>query len=84
MIAGLVAITPAAGYINGLGALRTGLIASILVWLSWNKLSKTRPFRAVDDALGVVHTHSLFMSLRMPDAVEALTSAGEFRHPQDS
>jgi hypothetical protein len=64
--------------------LRTGLIASILVWLSWNKLSKTRPFRAVDDALGVVHTHSLFMSLRMPDAVEALTSAGEFRHPQDS
>ena len=59
MIAGLVAITPAAGYINGLGALLTGLIASILVWLSWNKLSKTRPFRAVDDALGVVHTHGV-------------------------
>ncbi len=59
MIAGLVAITPAAGYINGLGALLTGLIASTLVWLSWNKLSKTRPFRAVNDALGVVHTHGV-------------------------
>jgi Amt family ammonium transporter len=59
MIAGLVAITPAAGYINGLGALLTGLIASTLVWLSWNKLSKTKPFRAVDDALGVVHTHGV-------------------------
>jgi Amt family ammonium transporter len=59
MITGLVAITPAAGYINGLGALLTGLIASILVWLSWNKLSKIKPFRTVDDALGVVHTHGV-------------------------
>jgi Amt family ammonium transporter len=59
MITGLVAITPAAGYINGLGALLTGLIASLLVWLSWNKLSKVKPFRTVDDALGVVHTHGV-------------------------
>ena len=59
MITGLVAITPAAGYVNGLGALLTGIIASTLVWLSWNKLSKVKPFRTVDDALGVVHTHGV-------------------------
>jgi ammonium transporter, Amt family len=59
MITGLVAITPAAGYINGLGALLTGIIAATLVWLSWNKLSKIKPFRAVDDALGIVHTHGV-------------------------
>ncbi|MGA9690459.1 MAG: ammonium transporter [Pseudonocardiaceae bacterium] len=59
MITGLVAITPAAGYVNGLGALLTGLIAAVLVWLSWNKLSKIKPFRTVDDALGVVHTHGV-------------------------
>jgi ammonium transporter, Amt family len=59
MITGLVAITPAAGYINGLGALLTGMIASTLVWLSWNKLSKVKPFSTVDDALGVVHTHGV-------------------------
>jgi ammonium transporter, Amt family len=59
MITGLVAITPAAGYINGFGALLTGIIASTLVWLSWNKLSKVKPFSKVDDALGVVHTHGV-------------------------
>ncbi len=59
MITGLVAITPAAGFVNGLGALLIGLIASTLVWLSWNRLSRTRLFRKVDDALGVVHTHGV-------------------------
>jgi Amt family ammonium transporter len=59
MITGLVAITPAAGYINSFGALLTGIIASTLVWLSWNKLSKVKPFSKVDDALGVVHTHGV-------------------------
>jgi Amt family ammonium transporter len=59
MITGLVAITPAAGYVNGLGALLIGLIASIAVWLSWNKLGKLRLFKKVDDALGVVHTHGV-------------------------
>jgi ammonium transporter, Amt family len=59
MIVGLVAITPAAGYVNGFGALLIGLITSAVVWLSWNKLSKTKPFRKVDDALGVVHTHGV-------------------------
>lgn len=59
MIVGLVAITPAAGYVDGFGALLIGLIPSVLVWLSWNKLSRLRPFSKVDDALGVVHTHGV-------------------------
>ncbi|HEY0805648.1 MAG TPA: hypothetical protein VGD84_11305, partial [Pseudonocardiaceae bacterium] len=59
MITGLVAITPAAGYVNGLGAIVIGVVASTLVWLSWNKLAKVGIFRKVDDALGVVHTHGV-------------------------
>jgi Amt family ammonium transporter len=59
MITGLVAITPAAGYVNGLGALLIGLIASTVVWLSWNKLGRLRLFKKVDDTLGVFHTHGV-------------------------
>jgi Amt family ammonium transporter len=59
MITGLVAITPAAGFVNGFGALLIGLIASILVWLSWNKLGKAKLFKRVDDTLGVFHTHGV-------------------------
>ena len=35
MIVGLVAITPAAGFVNGTGALLMGIIASTIVWFSW-------------------------------------------------
>jgi Amt family ammonium transporter len=59
MICGLVGITPAAGFVNGFGALLIGLITSAVVWLSWNKLAQTAPFRKVDDTLGVVHTHGI-------------------------
>jgi Amt family ammonium transporter len=59
MIVGLVAITPAAGYVNGVGAILIGLIASGIVWVSWNHLSKARLLRRVDDALGVFHTHGV-------------------------
>jgi Amt family ammonium transporter len=59
MIVGLVAITPAAGYVNGWGALCIGVITSSLVWLGFNKVSRFRPFSKVDDALGVVYTHGL-------------------------
>jgi ammonium transporter, Amt family len=59
MIAGLVAITPAAGYINGYSAFIIGIVAGVLPWLSMNKLGKTRVFRRVDDALGVFHTHGV-------------------------
>jgi Amt family ammonium transporter len=57
MIVGLVAITPAAGYVNGWGALCIGAIASSFVWFAFNELSRHRPFSKVDDALGVVYTH---------------------------
>src|SRR2546421_5336475 len=57
MIVGLVAITPAAGYVNGWGAIAIGIIASTIVYFALNYLSRARPFRRVDDTLGVVYTH---------------------------
>ncbi len=60
MIVGLVAITPAAGFVNGWGALLIGVVTSGIVWLSWNKAApRWRLFKRVDDALGVVHTHGV-------------------------
>jgi ammonium transporter, Amt family len=59
MITGLVAITPAAGFVNSFGAMIIGVVASCLVWMSWNWLGSTRLFKKVDDALGVVHTHGV-------------------------
>jgi Amt family ammonium transporter len=59
MIVGLVAITPAAGYVNGLGAMLIGLIASTIVWMAWNFLSRLPLFKRVDDSLGVVYTHGI-------------------------
>jgi Amt family ammonium transporter len=57
MIVGLVAITPAAGFVNGYGAIAIGAIASSIVYVAYNYLSHMRPFRNVDDTLGVVYTH---------------------------
>jgi Amt family ammonium transporter len=57
MITGLVAITPAAGYVNGWGALAIGVIGSTIVYFALNYVSRLRPFRKVDDTLGVVYTH---------------------------
>jgi Amt family ammonium transporter len=59
MIAGLVAITPAAGYINGAEAIVLGIVAGLIPWASWNWLGKTWLFRKVDDTLGVFHTHGV-------------------------
>jgi Amt family ammonium transporter len=59
MIAGLVAITPAAGYINGAEAIVLGIVAGIIPWASWNWLGKTWLFRKIDDTLGVFHTHGV-------------------------
>ena len=59
MLCGLVAITPSAGWVNGMGAIYVGLISSTVVWFAWNYLSKVRPFSKVDDALGVVYTHGI-------------------------
>ena len=57
MIAGLVAITPAAGYVNGWGAIIIGVCAGIVPWLAMNKLQKTKLMMKVDDTLSVFSTH---------------------------
>jgi Amt family ammonium transporter len=59
MIAGLVAITPGAGYVNGWGAIIIGIAAGIIPWLSMNRLQKTRFMMKVDDTLGVFSTHGI-------------------------
>ncbi len=59
LIVGLVVITPAAGFVDGVGALLMSFIGSTVVWFSFNKLSQTRLFQKVDDAMGVVHTHGV-------------------------
>src|SRR6202007_1222970 len=59
MIAGLVAITPGAGYVDGLGAISIGVIAGIIPWLAMNKLQKTSFMMKVDDTLSVFSTHGV-------------------------
>jgi Amt family ammonium transporter len=59
MICGLVAITPAAGYVNGYGAIIIGVAAAVIPWLTMNKLSGVGIFKRVDDTLGVIHTHAI-------------------------
>ncbi|HVB77635.1 MAG TPA: ammonium transporter, partial [Candidatus Nitrosotalea sp.] len=57
MIAGLVAITPAAGYVDGYGALAIGIAAGAIPFFSFNYLVRIKPFSLIDDTLGVMHTH---------------------------
>jgi Amt family ammonium transporter len=59
MIAGLVAITPAAGYVDGLGAIIIGICAGIIPWLSMNKFQKLGFMQKVDDTLSVFSTHGV-------------------------
>jgi len=59
MIAGLVAITPAAGFVNGWGAIIIGIVAGIIPWASMNRLQRTRFMMKVDDTLGVFSTHGI-------------------------
>jgi Amt family ammonium transporter len=59
MVAGLVAITPAAGYIDGYSALALGVLAGTLPWLTINWAPRLALFRRVDDTLGVIHTHGV-------------------------
>jgi Amt family ammonium transporter len=59
MIAGLVAITPAAGFVDGGGAIIIGIAAGIIPWWSMNKLQRTRFMAKVDDTLGVFSTHGI-------------------------
>jgi Amt family ammonium transporter len=59
MVAGLVAITPAAGFIDGYAALVLGVMAGSLPWVTINVAPKLALFRRVDDTLGVIHTHGV-------------------------
>jgi len=59
MIAGLVGITPAAGYVDGWGAIIIGICAGIIPWLSMNKFQKLGFMQKVDDTLGVFSTHGV-------------------------
>jgi Amt family ammonium transporter len=59
MIAGLVAITPAAGYVDGIGAIIIGVVAGIIPWLSMNKFQKLKFMMKVDDVLSVFSTHGV-------------------------
>jgi ammonium transporter, Amt family len=58
MIAGLVAITPCAGFVNGFGAILVG-IATIIPWLTVTFLSRWSVLRKVDDTFSVLHTHGV-------------------------
>jgi Amt family ammonium transporter len=55
-VTGLVAITPAAGYVDGYGALVIGIAAGIVPWVAMNKLMPKLKF---DDALGVFSGHGV-------------------------
>ena len=55
-ITGLVAITPAAGYVSGYGAILLGIAGGTIPWLATYKLL---PRMRVDDALGVFPAHGV-------------------------
>ncbi|MCY0849780.1 ammonium transporter [Sulfuracidifex metallicus] len=55
-VTGLVAITPAAGYINGWEAILIGIASGTVPWIS---LYKLEPKLKADDTLGVFSTHGI-------------------------
>ena len=59
MITGLVGITPAAGFVNGYGAIIIGVVDATIVWMAIRYLSRAPMFRHVDDTLGVIYTHGI-------------------------
>lgn len=60
MITGLVAITPAAGFVNGYEAIILGVLSGSIPWFTMNIMGKKLAFfRKVDDTLGVFHTHAV-------------------------
>jgi len=59
MIAGLVGITPGAGYVNGWGAIAIGVLTGIIPWIMMNKVQTTKLFQKVDDTLSVLSTHGI-------------------------
>jgi Amt family ammonium transporter len=59
MITGLVGITPGAGYVDGYGAAAVGVAASVIAWVSLNKVGNLAFMKKVDDTFGVIHTHGV-------------------------
>ncbi|HEX3883753.1 MAG TPA: ammonium transporter [Stellaceae bacterium] len=59
MIAGLVGITPGAGYVNGWGAIAIGVLTGVIPWIMMNKVQTTKLFQKVDDTLSVLSTHGV-------------------------
>jgi len=57
MIAGLVAITPAAGFVNGFAAILIGAVGAVIPWFTMQYLPRVNFFKKIDDTLGVMHTH---------------------------
>ena len=58
IITGLVAITPAAGFVAGWGAIIIGALSGTIPWISMNVLGKQSWFLDfADDVVGDVHTH---------------------------
>ena len=58
IITGLVAITPAAGFVAGWGAIIRGFCSGSIPWLSMNILGKQKWFLDfADDVIGDFHTH---------------------------
>ncbi len=74
MIAGLVAITPGAGWISGFSAMILGVVAGTVPWCTMNLLGNRGIFKRVDDTLGVIHTHGF------PGAIGGL-AVGVFATP---
>jgi Amt family ammonium transporter len=59
-VAGLVGITPAAGYVNTLAAIIIGALSSAAAWYSLNFFQfRSRLTRRIDDALGVFSDHAV-------------------------
>ena len=59
MITGLVGITPAAGYVDGYGAIAIGVVSGGVAWVSLNKIGNMNFMKKVDDTFGVIHTHGV-------------------------
>ena len=59
MITGLVAITPCAGFVDGYGAIGTGIIGSVVPWFTLNKIGQMSFMQKVDDSFSVLHTHGV-------------------------
>src|SRR5260370_32502725 len=57
MIAGLVAITPAAGFVNGFAAILIGAVGAVIPGFTMQYLPRVKVFPKIDDTLGVMHTH---------------------------